>query len=169
MSEEKQFPPLVKGQIIEITVTHILDFGVRLKYKGYGGVLFLSDMSWYRISHPSEVLSVNQKINVIVTSSDTSLNLISVSLKLLQPHPWDNLPDSIQVGSIVDGIVVEIKDYVAYLEILPGIEGFIHEPNITGRNKPINANDFFELGETHKLKIIELNRNRCKMNLRLLL
>lgn len=164
---EKQFPSLVKGQIIEITVTHILDFGVRLKYKGYRGILFLSDMSWNRISHPSEVLSVNQKINVIVTSSDTSLNLISVSLKLLQPHPWDNLPDSIQVGSIVDGTVVEVKDYVAYLEILPGVEGFIHEPNITGKDKPTNANDYFQLRDVHKVKIIELNREQRKINLSL--
>src|SRR5215212_5613694 len=137
---------LEKGQVLEGTVKNITDFGAFMDLGGLDGLLYITDISWGRISHPAEVLKMDQKINVVVLDFDDEKKRISLGLKQLTSHPWDILPATIAEGHIVKGKVVNIEDYGAFLEIFPGVEGLVHVSEITWANTPINAKEFFKLG-----------------------
>jgi small subunit ribosomal protein S1 len=156
---------LEKGQVLEGTVKNITDFGAFMDLGGLDGLLYITDISWGRINHPSEVLKLDQKINVVVLDFDDEKKRISLGLKQLTPHPWDVLPDTIVEGSIVSGKVVNIEDYGAFLEILPGVEGLVHVSEITWANTPINAKEFFKLGDEHEAKVVTLDKESRKMSL----
>jgi small subunit ribosomal protein S1 len=156
---------LEKGQVLEGTVKNITDFGAFMDLGGLDGLLYITDISWGRINHPSEVLKLDQKINVVVLDFDDEKKRISLGLKQLTPHPWDVLPDTIVEGAIVKGKVVNIEDYGAFLEILPGVEGLVHVSEITWANTPINAKEFFKLGDEHEAKVVTLDKGSRKMSL----
>ena len=156
---------LEKGQVLEGTVKNITDFGAFMDLGGLDGLLYITDISWGRISHPSEVLKLDQKINVVVLDFDDEKKRISLGLKQLTPHPWDVLPETIAEGNIVKGRVVNIEDYGAFLEIQPGVEGLVHVSEITWANTPINAKEFFKLGDEHEAKIVTLDKGSRKMSL----
>jgi small subunit ribosomal protein S1 len=156
---------LEKGQVLEGTVKNITDFGAFMDLGGLDGLLYITDISWGRISHPSEVLKLDQKINVVVLDFDDEKKRISLGLKQLTPHPWDVLPETISEGNIVKGRVVNIEDYGAFLEIQPGVEGLVHVSEITWANTPINAKEFFKLGDEHEAKIVTLDKSNRKMSL----
>src|SRR6188472_40573 len=156
---------LEKGQVLEGTVKNITDFGAFLDLGGLDGLLYITDISWGRITHPSEVLKLDQKINVVVLDFDDEKKRISLGLKQLTPHPWDVLPETISEGSIVKGRVVNIEDYGAFLEILPGVEGLVHVSEITWANTPINAKEFFKLGDEYEAKVVTLDKGSRKMSL----
>ena len=156
---------LEKGQVLEGTVKNITDFGAFMDLGGLDGLLYITDISWGRISHPSEVLKLDQKINVVVLDFDDEKKRISLGLKQLTPHPWDVLPETIAEGNIVKGRVVNIEDYGAFLEIQPGVEGLVHVSEITWANTPINAKEFFKLGDEHEAKIVTLDKANRKMSL----
>ncbi|HMK20610.1 MAG TPA: 30S ribosomal protein S1 [Chitinophagaceae bacterium] len=156
---------LEKGQVLEGTVKNITDFGAFMDLGGLDGLLYITDISWGRISHPSEVLKLDQKINVVVLDFDDEKKRISLGLKQLTPHPWDVLPEAIAEGNIVKGRVVNIEDYGAFLEIQPGVEGLVHVSEITWANTPINAKEFFKLGDEHEAKIVTLDKSNRKMSL----
>src|SRR6187402_496195 len=156
---------LEKGQVLEGTVKNITDFGAFMDLGGLDGLLYITDISWGRISHPSEVLKLDQKINVVVLDFDDEKKRISLGLKQLTPHPWDVLGENINEGSVVKGKVVNIEDYGAFLEIQPGVEGLVHVSEITWANTPINAKEFFKLGDEHEAKIVTLDKASRKMSL----
>ncbi len=156
---------LEKGQVLEGTIKNITDFGAFIDLGGVDGLLYITDISWGRINHPNEVLQMNQKLNVVVLDFDDNKKRISLGLKQLTPHPWDVLEESISVGSIVKGKIVNIEDYGAFLEITPGVEGLIHVSEVTWSNQPINSKDFFKLGEEYEAKIVTLDREERKMSL----
>ena len=156
---------LEKGQVLEGTVKNITDFGAFMDLGGLDGLLYITDISWGRISHPGEVLKLDQKINVVVLDFDDEKKRISLGLKQLTPHPWDVLPENIKEGEIVKGKVVNIEDYGAFLEILPGVEGLVHVSEITWSNSPINAKEFFKLGDEYEAKIVTLDKDNRKMSL----
>ena len=156
---------LEKGQVLEGTVKNITDFGAFMDLGGLDGLLYITDISWGRINHPSEVLKLDQKINVVVLDFDDEKKRISLGLKQLTPHPWDVLPETISEGSVVKGRVVNIEDYGAFLEILPGVEGLVHVSEITWANTPINAKEFFKLGDEHEAKVVTLDKDNRKMSL----
>ena len=156
---------LEKGQVLEGTVKNITDFVAFMDLGGLDGLLYITDISWGRISHPSEVLKLDQKINVVVLDFDDEKKRISLGLKQLTPHPWDVLGDNIQEGNVVKGRVVNIEDYGAFLEIQPGVEGLVHVSEITWANTPINAKEFFKLGDEHEAKIVTLDKGSRKMSL----
>jgi small subunit ribosomal protein S1 len=156
---------LEKGQVLEGTVKNITDFGAFMDLGGLDGLLYITDISWGRINHPSEVLKLDQKVNVVVLDFDDEKKRISLGLKQLTPHPWDVLPETISEGSIVKGRVVNIEDYGAFLEILPGVEGLVHVSEITWANTPINAKEFFKLGDDHEAKVVTLDKDNRKMSL----
>ena len=158
---------LEKGQVLEGLVKNITDFGAFLDLGGVDGLLYITDISWGRISHPSEVLSLNQKINVVVLDFDENKKRISLGLKQLQPHPWEVLDAEVQEGSVVKGKIVNIEDYGAFLEINPGVEGLIHVSEVTWSNQPVNARDFFKLGQEHEAKVVTIDREERKMSLSL--
>jgi small subunit ribosomal protein S1 len=156
---------LEKGQVLEGTVKNITDFGAFMDLGGLDGLLYITDISWGRISHPTEVLKLDQKINVVVLDFDDEKKRISLGLKQLTPHPWEVLAENIAEGNIVKGRVVNIEDYGAFLEIQPGVEGLVHVSEITWANTPINAKEFFKMNDEHEAKIVTLDKTSRKMSL----
>lgn len=156
---------LEKGQVLEGTVKNITDFGAFMDLGGLDGLLYITDISWGRINHPTEVLKLDQKIKVVVLDFDDEKKRISLGLKQLTPHPWDVLPETIKEGEVVKGKVVNIEDYGAFLEILPGVEGLVHVSEITWANTPINAKEFFKLGDEYEAKVVTLDKASRKMSL----
>lgn len=156
---------LEKGQVLEGVVKNITDFGAFLDLGGVDGLLYITDISWGRISHPSEVLEINQKINVAVLDFDEGKRRISLGLKQLQPHPWDTLDEELKEGSLVKGKIVNIEDYGAFLEIKPGVEGLIHVSEVTWSNQPVNAKEYFTVNDEYEAKIVTIDREERKMSL----
>jgi small subunit ribosomal protein S1 len=158
---------LEKGQVLEGIVKNLTDFGAFMDLGGVDGLLYITDISWGRINHPSEVLELNQKINVVVLDFDENKKRISLGLKQLQAHPWDVLGEEVKEGSTVKGKIVNIEDYGAFLEITPGVEGLIHVSEVTWSNQPINARDYFTLGQEFESKVVTIDREERKMSLSL--
>lgn len=156
---------LEKGQVLEGTVKNVTDFGAFIDLGGVDGLLYITDISWGRVTHPSEVLENGQKLNVVVLDFDDEKKRISLGLKQLTPHPWDNLPAEIVEGAHVKGKVVNIEDYGAFLEIMPGVEGLVHVSEITWSSQPINAKEFFKMGEEHEAVVVTLDKDERKMSL----
>ncbi len=156
---------LEKGQVLEGVVKNITDFGAFMDLGGLDGLLYITDISWGRISHPSEVVKMDQKLQVVVLDFDDDKKRISLGLKQLTPHPWDVLPEGLAEGTVVKGKVVNIEDYGAFLEIQPGVEGLVHVSEITWANTPINAKEFFKLGDEHEAKVVTLDKDARKMSL----
>ncbi len=156
---------LEKGQVLEGTIKNITDFGAFLDLGGVDGLLYITDISWGRINHPSEVLKLDQKINVVVLDFDDEKRRISLGLKQLTSHPWDTLSTDIKENETVKGRVVNIEDYGAFLEITPGVEGLVHVSEITWANTPVNAKEFFKLGDEYEAKVVTLDKDSRKMSL----
>ncbi|MEI8109374.1 MAG: 30S ribosomal protein S1 [Chitinophagia bacterium] len=156
---------LEKGQVLEGVVKNITDFGAFMDLGGLDGLLYITDISWGRISHPSEVVKLDQKLQVVVLDFDDDKKRISLGLKQLTPHPWDVLPEGLAEGSVVKGKVVNIEDYGAFLEIQPGVEGLVHVSEITWANTPINAKEFFKLNDEYEAKVVTLDKDTRKMSL----
>ncbi len=156
---------LEKGQVLEGIVKNITDFGAFLDLGGVDGLLYITDISWGRIGHPSEVLQLNQRINVVVLDFDENKKRISLGLKQLTPHPWEVLPADVTEGSIVKGKIVNIEDYGAFVEILPGVEGLIHISEITWGNQSINAKEYFKMGQEVEARVVTIDRGDRKMSL----
>ena len=166
-AREQVLSGLEKGQVLEGTVKNITDFGAFLDLGGVDGLLYITDISWGRINHPADVLEKNQKINIVVLDFDENKKRISLGLKQLMPHPWDVLPMDVVEGSIVKGKIVNIEDYGAFLEILPGVEGLIHVSEVNWNSQSVNAKDFFYIGQEFEAKAVTLDRNERKMSLSL--
>ncbi|WP_235903465.1 30S ribosomal protein S1 [Taibaiella lutea] len=156
---------LEKGQVLEGTIKNVTDFGAFVDLGGVDGLLYITDISWGRISHPNEVLSNGQKLNVVVLDFDDEKKRISLGLKQLTAHPWDNLPAEIVEGATVKGKVVNIEDYGAFLEVMPGVEGLVHVSEITWSSQPINAKEFFKMGDEYSAKVVTLDKDERKMSL----
>ncbi len=156
---------LEKGQVLEGVVKNITDFGAFMDLGGVDGLLYITDISWGRINHPNEVLSINQKINVVVLEFDDDKKRISLGLKQLTPHPWEVLDQSIAEGTVVSGKIVNIEDYGAFLEIIPGVEGLIHVSEVNWSNQPVNARDYFSLNQELDAKVVTIDRDERKMSL----
>lgn len=156
---------LEKGQVLEGTVKNMTSFGVFIDLGGVDGLLHITDISWGRINHPEEVLQLEQKINVVVVDFDDEKKRISLGLKQLQPHPWDNLGQELNVGSKVKGKIVNIADYGAFLEIAPGVEGLIHVSEMSWSQHLRNPQDFMKLGDEIEAVILTLDKDERKMSL----
>ena len=156
---------LEKGQVLEGTIKNITDFGAFIDLGGVDGLLYITDISWGRINHPSEVLTINQKLHVVVLEFDDNKKRISLGLKQLQPHPWETLPTEIVEGARVKGRIVNIEDYGAFLEITPGVEGLVHVSEVSWSNQPINSRDFFKLGDEYEAAVVTIDREERKMSL----
>jgi small subunit ribosomal protein S1 len=156
---------LEKGQVLEGVVKNITDFGAFMDLGGVDGLLYITDISWGRINHPAEVLEINQKINVVVLDFDDNKKRISLGLKQLTPHPWETLGETLEEGAVVSGKIVNIEDYGAFLEVQPGVEGLIHVSEVSWSSQPVNAREYFKLGEEREAKVVTVDRDERKMSL----
>jgi len=156
---------LEKGQVLEGTVKNITDFGVFIDLGGVDGLLHITDISWGRIEHPREVLSLDQKINVVVLDFDDEKKRIALGLKQLTPHPWQSLDENIVIGSKVKGKIVTVADYGAFLEIIPGVEGLIHVSEMSWSQNLRNPQEFLKVGDEVEAQVLTLDRDERKMSL----
>ena len=154
-----------KGQVLEGEVKNMTSFGVFVDLGGVDGLLHITDISWSRISHPEEVLKLDQKINVVVLDFDDEKNRISLGLKQLEEHPWTKLDKEIQEGSKVKGKVVTLTDYGAFVEIIPGVEGLIHVSEMSWSQHLRNPSEFMSVGDEIEAMVIALDREEYKMSL----
>lgn len=156
---------LEKGQILEGTVKNITTYGVFVDLGGVDGLIHITDLSWGRVSDPHEVVSLDQKINVVILDFDEEKKRIALGLKQLTPHPWDALDPNLKVGDHVKGKVVVIADYGAFVEIAPGVEGLIHVSEMSWSQHLRSAQEFMHVGDEVEAVILTLDREERKMSL----
>ena len=156
---------LEKGQILEGTVKNITTYGVFVDLGGVDGLIHITDLSWGRVSDPHEVVSLDQKINIVILDFDEEKKRIALGLKQLTPHPWDALDPNLKVGDHVKGKVVVMADYGAFVEIAPGVEGLIHVSEMSWSQHLRSANDFMKVGDEVEAVILTLDRAERKMSL----
>ncbi len=156
---------LEKGQILEGNIKNMTNFGVFIDLGGVDGLLHITDISWGRIAHPSEALQLDQKLNVVVLDFDEAKKRISLGLKQLTPHPWDSLPTDLGPGSRVQGRIVNVADYGAFMEVVPGVEGLIHVSEMSWSQHLRNPQDFIKQGDIVEAVVLTLDREDRKMSL----
>ncbi|NLP09313.1 30S ribosomal protein S1 [bacterium] len=162
---EKILADLQKGQVLEGTVKNITDFGVFIDLGGVDGLLHINDLSWGRVAHPSEVVGLDQKIKVIVLDYNEDKDRISLGLKQLQPHPWEDVGAKYPVGSVVRGKVVSISDYGAFVELERGVEGLIHISEMSWTQHIKHPSKILAVGEMLDAKVLNINKEERKISL----
>ncbi len=156
---------LEKGQVLEGVVKNITSYGVFVDLGGVDGLIHITDLSWSRINHPTEVLELDQKINVVILDFDDNKSRIQLGLKQLQKHPWEALSENLKVGDKVKGKVVVIADYGAFVEVADGVEGLIHVSEMSWSTHLRSAQDFVNIGDEVEAVILTLDRDERKMSL----
>lgn len=156
---------LEKGQVLEGTVKNITNYGVFIDLGGVDGLIHITDLSWGRVSHPDEVVKLDQKLNVVIIDFDNEKKRIALGLKQLTPHPWNALDENLKVGDQVRGKVVVVADYGAFVEVMPGVEGLIHVSEMSWSQHLRSAQDFLKVGDEVEAVILTLDREERKMSL----
>ena len=156
---------LEKGQVLEGTVKNITSYGVFVDLGGIDGLIHITDLSWGRISHPEEIVSLDETINVVILEFDEAKSRIQLGLKQLGPHPWDNLDENLKVGDEVEGKVVVVADYGVFVELKVGVEALLHVSEMSWSTHLRSANDFYKKGDSVKAQILTLDKETRKMSL----
>ena len=156
---------LEKGQVLEGVVKNITSYGVFIDLGGVDGLVHITDLSWSRINHPSEVVELDQKINIVILDFDEGKTRIQLGLKQLEKHPWDALDENLSVGDKVTGKVVVLADYGAFVEVMPGVEGLIHVSEMSWSAHLRSAGDFMKVGDSVEAEVLTLDREERKMSL----
>ncbi|MEG1936551.1 MAG: 30S ribosomal protein S1 [Rikenellaceae bacterium] len=156
---------LEKGQIIEGVVKNITTYGVFIDLGGVDGLIHITDLSWGRVNHPEEVVKLDEKRKVVILDFDEAKKRIALGLKQLTPHPWQALDPNLKIGDKVEGVVVVMADYGAFIEIAPGVEGLIHVSEMSWSQHLRSAQDFMKVGDKVEAVILTLDREERKMSL----
>jgi small subunit ribosomal protein S1 len=156
---------LEKGQVLEGTVKNVTSYGVFVDLGGVDGLVHITDMSWGRVGHPEELVELDSKINVVILDFDDDKRRIALGMKQLTPHPWDSLTEELTEGSKVQGKVVVMADYGAFIEIAPGIEGLLHVSEMSWSQHLRSAQDFLKVGEEVECVLLSIDREERKMSL----
>lgn len=156
---------LERGQVLKGVVKNITTYGVFIDLGGVDGLIHITDLSWGRVSHPEEVVKLDQELDVVILDFDDERKRIALGLKQLQPHPWDALDANLKVGDKVNGRVVVMADYGAFVEIAPGVEGLIHVSEMSWSQHLRSAQDFMKVGDEVEAVILTLDRDERKMSL----
>ena len=154
---------LEKGQVLEGTVKNITSYGVFVDLGGIDGLVHITDLSWGRISHPDEIVSLDETINVVILDFDEGKSRIQLGLKQLDVHPWENLDENLKIGDEVDGKVVVVADYGVFVELQAGIEALLHVSEMSWSTHLRSANDFYKKGDAVKAQILTLDKDTRKM------
>jgi small subunit ribosomal protein S1 len=156
---------LEKGQVLEGTVKNITSYGVFIDLGGVDGLIHITDLSWGRVTHPEEIVQLDQKLNVVILDFDDAKKRIALGLKQLTSHPWDSLDANLKIGDVVKGKVVVIADYGAFIEIAPGVEGLIHVSEMSWSQHLRSAQEFLKVGDFVEAQILTLDRDERKMSM----
>jgi len=156
---------LEKGQVLEGVVKNVTSYGVFIDLGGVDGLIHITDLSWSRINHPSEIVELDQKLNVVILDFDDNKSRIQLGLKQLEKHPWEALSDDIHIGSKIKGKVVVIADYGAFVEVAEGVEGLVHVSEMSWSTHLRSAQDFVNVGDEVEAVVLTLDREERKMSL----
>ncbi|MGG5210363.1 30S ribosomal protein S1 [Chryseobacterium sp. MIQD13] len=156
---------LEKGQVLEGTVKNITSYGVFIDLGGVDGLIHITDLSWSRVNHPSEILEDGQTVKVVILDFDDEKTRIQLGMKQLEAHPWDALSADMKVGDKVKGKVVVLADYGAFVEIAPGVEGLIHVSEMSWSTHLRSAGDFVKVGDEVEAEVLTLDREERKISL----
>ena len=156
---------LEKGQVLEGIVKNITTYGVFVDLGGVDGLIHITDLSWNRINHPSEILDLDQKLNVVILDFDDDKSRIQLGVKQLSKHPWENLDSSINEGDKIKGKVSVIADYGAFIEVVDGVEGLVHVSEMSWSTHLRSAQDFVQVGDEVEAVVLTLDRESRKMSL----
>jgi len=156
---------LEKGQVLEGTVKNITSYGVFVDLGGVDGLIHITDLSWSRVNHPSEILEDGQTVKVVILDFDDEKTRIQLGMKQLEAHPWDALSADLKVGDKVKGKVVVLADYGAFVEIAPGVEGLIHVSEMSWSTHLRSAGDFVKVGDEVEAEVLTLDREDRKISL----
>jgi small subunit ribosomal protein S1 len=162
---EKLWGQLVKGERRRGAVKGITDFGAFIDLGGVDGLLHITDMSWSRINHPSEIVSIGDKIEVMILDFDKENSKVSLGLKQIISNPWEAVYDKFPTGTKVKGKVVNIMPYGVFVEIDKGIEGLLHSSEITWQKKLVNPQEMFKLGDEIEVQIINVDKDNKRISL----
>ena len=167
MAEKKAelMASLQKGEIRKGRVKNITDFGAFVDLDGLDGLLHITDMSWARVKHPSEILKVGQELDVMVLDVDRDRERVSLGLKQIQPNPWDAIQEQFPVGSRVSGKVVNLAPYGAFVEIAPGIEGLVHISEFSWTKRVARASDMLSIGDEVQVVVLSIDLENQKIAL----
>jgi len=167
IAEQRQriLQQLERGLVLEGTVKAITDFGVFVDLGGVDGLVHITDLSWGRVNHPSELVSLDQPIKVVVLDFDEEKKRISLGVKQLTPHPWETIGDKYQPGTIVRGKVVSITDYGAFVEIEKGIEGLIHISEMSWTQHIKHPSQVLSLGQIVEAMVLSIDKQERKLAL----
>ena len=156
---------LEKGQVLEGVIKNMTTFGVFIDLGGVDGLLHITDISWGRINHPEDVLNLDETVKVVVLDFDEDKKRISLGMKQLTDHPWDSLPEEIEIGTKVKGVIVNVADYGAFLELQSGVEGLIHVSEMSWSQHLRNPSDFLQVGAKLEAVVLTIARDERKMSL----
>jgi small subunit ribosomal protein S1 len=156
---------LEKGQVLEGTVKNITSYGVFVDLGGVDGLIHITDLSWSRVNHPSEILSDGETVKVVILDFDDEKTRIQLGMKQLEPHPWDALSADLKVGDRVKGKVVVLADYGAFVEVAPGVEGLIHVSEMSWSTHLRSAGDFVKVGDEVEAEVLTIDREDRKISL----
>ncbi|MCR5561554.1 MAG: 30S ribosomal protein S1 [Bacteroidales bacterium] len=162
---EEIISKLEKGQILEGVVKNITNYGVFVDLGGVDGLIHITDLSWGRVGHPEEIVSLDEKIKVVVLDFNSEQKRIALGLKQLAPHPWDKLDPNLKAGDKVKGKVILIADYGAFIEIEPGVEGLVHVSEMSWSPRLHSAQEFLKVGDEVEAQILSIDREARKMSL----
>lgn len=156
---------LEKGQVLEGTVKNITSYGVFIDLGGVDGLVHITDLSWSRVNHPTEILEDGQTVKVVILDFDEGKTRIQLGMKQLEPHPWDALDENMKVGDKVKGKVVVLADYGAFVEVAPGVEGLIHVSEMSWSTHLRSAGDFVKVGDEVEAQVLTLDKDERKISL----
>jgi small subunit ribosomal protein S1 len=156
---------LEKGQVLEGIVKNITSYGVFIDLGGVDGLIHITDLSWGRVNHPEELVTLDEKIKVVILDFDDNKKRIALGLKQLSEHPWDSLKKDLKIGDKVKGNVVVIADYGAFIEIAAGVEGLVHVSEMSWSQHLRTANDFLKVGDEVEAMVLTLDKEERKMSL----
>ena len=156
---------LQKGQVLEGVVKNITSYGVFIDLGGVDGLIHITDLSWGRVTHPEEVVELDQKLNVVILDFDDEKKRIALGLKQLSAHPWEALSENLKVGDKIEGKVVVMADYGAFVEVAPGVEGLVHVSEMSWSQHLRSAQEFMKVGDKIETVILTLDRDERKMSL----
>jgi small subunit ribosomal protein S1 len=162
----KEFLEGIKeGDVVEGTVKNITEFGAFIELDGIDGLLHITDMSWRRINHPSEMLSIGDTVKVKVKEVDEDTKRVSLGLKQLKPDPWRNVQEHYKIGNQVKGKVVSLTDYGAFIELESGIEGLIHVSEMSWTKHIKHPSEVMKVGQEVEAIVLEVDEKARKISL----
>jgi len=164
-SPEEVAEKYTEGKKVTGFIKNLTDYGAFIDLGGIDGLLHITDISWKRINHPSELLRVGDEIEVIVLKFDTEKNRVSLGMKQLLDDPWDKIPEKLEVGTSYNGVVANIADYGVFVDLGDNVEGLVRTSELNWTNKNINPNKVVNLGDEIQVKVIEIDNEKRRVSL----